>query len=87
MKANIKVRKNSQYYQLRRPYHRRISLEEVPDIEFDKEGALNGETGCHTLKLSGDQLDITTFKGYVQRNLQVKFMFILSGLSSMMLRS
>ena len=77
MKANIKVKSSARFY------HRRYSHsgETISDVEIDREGALNGETGCHTLKLSGDQLGITNYRSHVQKTLQVGSIFTSSKIS------
>lgn len=65
VRANIKVKSDSRYS------HRRYFMTPMPVIDFDRTGALNGDTGCYILKLPGDQIGISTYSGSIQKSLQV----------------
>lgn len=66
VRANIKVKSDSRYS------HRRYFMTPMPVIDFDRTGALNGDTGCYILKLPGDQIGISTYSGSIQKSLQVR---------------
>lgn len=41
-------------------------------VNIDKSGVLNDLNGCHTLKLSGNDLEITTNDGTIDKTISVR---------------
>ena len=55
-------------------YHRafdRDQADTLSAVNIDKSGVLNDVTGCHTLKLSGNELGITTNDGTIDKTIVV----------------
>ena len=65
VKANFKVKSDSRYF------HRRNLMLAGHVIDFDRNGVLNGESGCFNFKLSGDEIGISTYTGSIQKTFQV----------------
>lgn len=62
----IQVKSSGVYYSWRnRP--------PIDNINLEKEGVLNEENGCHSLKLSGDQLGISSFDGSIEKVIKVSY--------------
>jgi len=58
------VENKDKYYHL---FHR----DQADTTNIDKSGVLNDVTGCHTLKLSGNDLGITTNDGTIDKTIAV----------------
>ena len=52
-------------------YYRWKNLPPTPPVDIEKKGSLNHDTGCYTIRLSGDQLGITTYDGAIEKTVTV----------------
>ena len=52
-------------------YYRWRMQPPVAPIKLERKGSLNDDTGCYSLKLSGDDLGITKFDGTIDKNIEV----------------
>lgn len=48
------------------------SEKKIAPIQLTREGALNGDTGCYTMKLPGDQLGVSSYESSIKKTIKVR---------------
>lgn len=67
-RAEVTVTNSGRYYRWRgRP--------DVQPLSFERKGVLNEDNGCHSMKLSGEELGISTYDGTIDKTIKVPTQF------------